>query len=63
MTDRLISLATFFCGNCKVFGTPECGHVNSSTGKKLKTTDVACMLDFDIVGSPKTEEQLEEECK
>jgi hypothetical protein len=53
-------LATFFCGNCKIFGTAECGHVNSATGKKLVSTDVACMLDFEIVDEPLTEEELKE---
>jgi hypothetical protein len=57
---KIISLATFYCGNCKLFKTTECGHVNSATGKSLKQTDVACMLDFEIVDEPLTEEELKE---
>lgn len=57
---KVISLVTFYCGNCKRFDSTECGKVNSATGRKLTPTDVACMLDFDIVDKPLTEEELKE---
>ena len=57
MTYR--ELKTFYCGNCRMFQTSDCGSVNSATGRPLKPTDVACMLKFDIVDKPLTLEQIE----
>jgi len=40
------------CGNCKKFQTPDCGSVNSATGRPLVETDIACSSGFEIIDNP-----------
>jgi hypothetical protein len=54
--DEMISLLTFYCGNCVKFG--KCGRQFPSTGKAVKKDDVACRDSFIIVPEPYTLEEL-----
>lgn len=52
----MISLLTFYCGNCVKFG--KCNRQFPSTGKPVVATDVACIDGFICVPEPKTLEEL-----